>query len=363
MVGHKNGKYLEFLLDDGKTVKYDLSTGQSIGVRGKPVNSVCHKMKEYTVREVIDSIEDENYRNFLRYVNRYYNDYHTNNFGTLLTRAKTCKGKEQYFSSGVSSVSYNVPDFSYCPKGLITLAARHKFEISCSAIDAYKRDPNLFNLAFTLDYVSLSSDQIVNILTSRRNYENFIQCMMTTYNYQAKALLFYIDKIYTYEAVDVNTIMTDLYDNARMMSFISPKFEKYPNHLLTTHNIVIRNYNRMKQEFSEELFQKRVDNSLAFNYKEYQVVVPQCPQDIKDEAVQQNNCVASYIDHVIEGTCHIVFLRHKSNPDRSLITVEIRDNKIVQAKAAYNQDPSEKQWEALNKYQIYLNERKMKNAG
>ena len=72
MVGHKNGKYLEFLLDDGKTVKYDLSTGQSIGVRGKPVNSVCHKMKEYTVREVIDSIEDENYRNFLRYVNRYY---------------------------------------------------------------------------------------------------------------------------------------------------------------------------------------------------------------------------------------------------------------------------------------------------
>ena len=40
MVGHKNGKYLEFLLDDGKTVKYDLSTGQSIGVNGKPVTVI-----------------------------------------------------------------------------------------------------------------------------------------------------------------------------------------------------------------------------------------------------------------------------------------------------------------------------------
>lgn len=364
MVGHKNGKYLEFLLDDGKTVKYDLSTGQSIGVRGKPVNSVCHKMKGYSIKEVIDSIDDENYQNFLRYVYRYNNDYYARNFGTLLNKARECRGKEQYFSSGLTDIGWGAPDFKYCPKGFLNYAIKYGLSITNNAIEAYNKYPNLFNLAFSLEYLSLETKDLERILTHPTHANAyFIPFMMNQYNYQPKSLLLYIDKICTYEAVGVVEILYYLEDNARMMSFISPKFEKYPNHLLTTHNIVIRNYNRMKQEFSNEMFKKRIDNSLAFTYKEYQVIVPQCPQDIKDEAVQQNNCVASYIDRVIEGTCHIVFLRHKSNPDRSLITVEIRDNKIVQAKAAYNQDPSEKQWEALNKYQVYLNERKMKNAG
>lgn len=364
MVGHKNGKYLEFLLDDGKTVKYDLSTGQSIGVKGKPVNSVCHKMKGYSINEVIDSIDDENYRNFLRYVDKCHNLNCARNFGTLLNIARECRGQEQYFSSGLTDLYPNTPDFKYCPKGLLNYAVRYKLSITRGTINAYKESPNLFGLAFSLDYLSLDVKDIEHILTFMMTRNDFyVPYMMNRYNYNPKSLFLYIDKIYTYEAVSIETILYYLEDNARMMSSLSSKFEKYPNHFLTTHNIVIRNYNRMKQEFSNEMFQKRVDNSLAFTYKEYQVVVPQCPQDIKDEAVQQNNCVASYIDRVIEGSCSIVFLRNKANPDKSLITVEIRDGKIVQAKAAYNQEPNEEQLKVLDEYQIYLNERKMKNAG
>ena len=364
MVGHKNGKYLEFLLDDGKTVKYDLSTGQSIGVNGKPVNSVCHKMKGYSINKVIDSIDDENYRNFLRYVDKYHNSNCARNFGTLLNIARGCRGQEQYFSSGLTDLDKNTPDFRHCPKGLLNYAIKYKLSITRSTINAYKECPNLFALAFSLDYLSLDVKDIEYILTFREiPNEFYVPYMMNHYNYNPKSLLLYIDKIYTYEAVDGRMIPYDLKDNDRMMSSISSKFEKYPNHLLTTHHIVIRNYKRMKQKFSNEMFQKRVDNSLAFIYKEYQVVVPQCPQDIKDEAVQQNNCVASYIDRVIEVSCNIVFLRNKANLDKSLITVEIRDGKIVQAKAAYNQEPNEEQLKVLDEYQIYLNERKMKNAG
>lgn len=52
---------------------------------------------------------------------------------------------------------------------------------------------------------------------------------------------------------------------------------------------------------------------------------PNSTQDIKDESVSQNNCVASYIDKVIDGECHILFLRKKDNPSQSLITIEIRN--------------------------------------
>lgn len=45
MTGHKNGRFLEFTLDNGKVVKYDLVTGESIGTRGQPVKTVASHLK------------------------------------------------------------------------------------------------------------------------------------------------------------------------------------------------------------------------------------------------------------------------------------------------------------------------------
>ena len=49
MTGHKNGRFLEFTLDNGKVVKYDLATGESIGSSGKAVKSVAHHMKGFSI--------------------------------------------------------------------------------------------------------------------------------------------------------------------------------------------------------------------------------------------------------------------------------------------------------------------------
>ena len=86
MKGYKRGKFLEFELDNGKKVKYDLSTGDSIGIKGKPVKSVNHKMSGFSIPEVIESIDNENYRNFLYFVNK--REKNISNFGTLLKRQK-----------------------------------------------------------------------------------------------------------------------------------------------------------------------------------------------------------------------------------------------------------------------------------
>ena len=81
-------------------------------------------------------------------------------------------------------------------------------------------------------------------------------------------------------------------------------------------------------------------------FGDYRFIYPSCTQDIKDEATSQSNCVASYIDRVLDGDCHIMFLRYKDSPDKSLVTLEIRGDKIVQARQRYN-NPCTKEQESV----------------
>ena len=131
------------------------------------------------------------------------------------------------------------------------------------------------------------------------------------------------------------------------LSIYLSKENKYPRHFLTTHAIACRNYNRLKQQFQEESFQTRIDLTLEDKIGDYIFIYPRTTQDVKDEAVQQNNCVASYISSVIDGQCHILFMRDSSEPDKSLVTLEVVDNVIVQAKQRFNYDVTPKQRAAI----------------
>ena len=69
----------------------------------------------------------------------------------------------------------------------------------------------------------------------------------------------------------------------------------------------------------------------------FKVVVPLTNTMIVDEAEQQRHCVASYIDKIVRGETHIVFIRMKDNIDESLLTVEINnDNTICQVRGFQN---------------------------
>lgn len=161
----------------------------------------------------------------------------------------------------------------------------------------------------------------------------------------------YVDFLKTFEAIeDMNFIMKELYDYASMMQKISPKFDKYPRHFLTTHKIACRNYNRLMQQFEEEDFQKQINKGMENSFGDYCFIYPESTQDIKDEAVQQNNCVSSYIERVIDGRCHILFLRKKDEPDKSLVTIEVKNGKIVQALQRFNHPLTKEQQEVVDKW-------------
>lgn len=358
---YKDKQFLIFDFEDGKTVKYDFATKTAIGKKGKPVKDLRGQLSGMTMKELIECCDDQKYAKFLKFVQNksYYSVY---NIGTILSRVPRYAKFEQIFSAGFEDIvdsNYFSKTIHDIPKSLVKLARNRQIKISDKRCDYWKHNPDAHCIGYELDYISLTDADILNIWVSERGYreemnytyiyESYFNTLIDDYGYNPKALFLYVDALKTYEALeDIQYIMRELYDYARMMKTISNKFEKYPRNFLTTHKIACRNYNRLKKEFSEEIFRSRIKTGYECSYKDYQFIYPKSTQEIKDEAVQQNNCVASYIDNVIDGECHIMFLRKKDNPKDSLVTLEIRENKIVQAKRHFNEPVTEEDQKAID---------------
>lgn len=378
---YKERQFLIFDFEDGKTVKYDFATKTCIGKNGKPVKNLCSQLSGITMDCIINNCVDKQYAKFLKFVKdryQYDNCRAIYNIGTILSKVPDYAKYEQIYSAGIEDIcddKFNM-GINDIPKGLIKLCRNNNISMSNNLVKFYKKNPDAYNIAYQLEYMSLSNRDIFDILTEYKrvrvndniiywnyHYENIgiYITLIKEYGYTAKALLKYIDHIKTFEAIDsMSYLLSELYDYAKMMKEISPKFDKYPRHLLTTHKIACRNYNRLKQEFDEPKFKQRIDLSLKKTFGDYRFIYPKCIQDIKDEAVAQNNCVASYIDRVIDGHCHILFLRLKNRLEDSLVTIEVRNNKIVQALQRFNNPLSKEQQEIVDRWNKWR-ENKIKN--
>ena len=313
------------------------------------------------MKELIECCDDEKYAKFLDFVRRKYPNY-ISNIGTILSKVPYYSRFEQIFSAGFDDIidsSNFQKTINDIPKSLIKVARDRKVKISDRFCDYWKKNPDAHYMAYQLEFMSLT-DEDINLILKRDNcnYENgkyhyysYYNKLIENYGYNPKSLLLYLDILKTFEAIDdMNYLLKELEDYANIMSTISPKYEKYPRNFLTTHKIACRNYNRLKKEFSEEIFRTRINKDYECAFGDYQFIYPDSTQDIKDEAVSQNNCVASYIDKVIDGQCHIMFLRKKSKPNDSLVTIEIRDNKIVQARRRFNDPVTEEDQVAIDKW-------------
>ncbi len=355
---YKEKQYLIFDYEDGRTVKYDFATKTAIGIKGKPVKDLKSQLRGFTLSELYECFDDKKYANFLRFIkNEEYNQIY--NIGTILDKVPQYSRFEQIFSAGIDDIIDSGVHFKYSinelPKSLIKLCKTHKIKISNSIVKYYIENPDAHYIAYNLDYISLSDDDIINVWKVNRYYHgsycSYFNMLVNDFGYKAKDLWLYIDRIKTFEAIDdVKYLVRELYDYANMMRQLSHKYDKYPRNLLTTHQIACRNYNRMKKEFSEEMFKKRIDKKYECSFEDYIFIYPDSTQEIKDEAVSQNNCVASYIDDVIDGKCHILFLRKKDKPKDSLITIEVRNNKIVQARRRFNEPIIEEDKKAINMF-------------
>ena len=345
----KEKELIIFDFEDGKTATYNMNTGETIGKMGKPVKSLQVALSGYNIQDVLNSFEDKGYRNFLMYVqnnlvsHRYDWRQHeyvsrVTNLGTLLNTANGYKTLSQYIIAGIDANCYIRTPLKDVPKGLLKLCRNYNMQISDNLIKRYSQIPNEYNTIFSMEFENINDAEKWDIMEALvPSYYGNGRRLLTDFNYNFKALLKYIDYLCTFEGLSAcESLVREIGDYANMMSQISHKFEKYPRYFLSTHKIAVRNYMRLKQEFDEKRFAERIKPEYEITYKDYKFFYPRTIQEIKDEAVQQHNCVASYIDRVINGSCDILFLRKKDTPNKSAVTIEVRNGKIVQALQAYN---------------------------
>ena len=212
----------------------------------------------------------------------------------------------------------------------------------------YINDIDTNNLKYMIEMLE---DQLNNsgIMNFFADIDLFIE-LVDTYNYNSKMLIKYIIRdIKLEQGIDSYKVGLELLRDLNKMCKdmgIAPK-QRYSKSLKLHHDIVMSNYKVSIDEIRKNKFSEAVNKKdYIFNEyktKELSVVSPKEPNELIKEGDDMHHCVASYINSVIDKKCKIYFIRENERPDKSLVTVEVRNEGIVQAKAFGNAKPTVEQ--------------------
>lgn len=150
--------------------------------------------------------------------------------------------------------------------------------------------------------------------------------------------------------------LTLLRDYHRLVNHL-PRFPKYPKYLAMAHDVAVRNSKLVKSEGLKKGILDSYDKYSKFEMTvgKMSYLIPRCSEDLAEEGAMQSNCVAGYARSVSTGRTLVVFMRDKKTPEQSLVTIEVRDNTIVQAYKSMNRNLSYEQFVAMREWAIINN--------
>lgn len=127
----------------------------------------------------------------------------------------------------------------------------------------------------------------------------------------------------------------------------------YPDDLREAHDKLQKLLEVCRKEANNRLMKERYEilKNNIYKTKKFIIYPASSGDELVDESMQQNNCVKSYIERVALSECDIYFMRLNSDREHSLVTVEVRNNKVVQAKTKYNNVPTKEQWNFLKRWE------------
>lgn len=152
-----------------------------------------------------------------------------------------------------------------------------------------------------------------------------------------------VDKSFFNEYLDYLSMQQDFYGKVK---------EKYPAHFKTEHDIMALKVNQAKLIARCENFEQQNESikDLAYSGSGYCIVIPTKPEDLAEEGINLSHCVGQYIDRVAEGECHILFLRRRGDPERSLVTLQLSGKQICQAQGANRRPITEQERKFLKQW-------------
>lgn len=132
--------------------------------------------------------------------------------------------------------------------------------------------------------------------------------------------------------------------------------EFYPKDFEKRHTELSQKVYRVQNKIKSNKFKKAMmEHQLEYVNDQYLIVIPTAPSDLLQEGENQHNCVASYVDKVINKTSIVLFIRNINNPSKSLYTLELNtDYQVEQCRAYANQNIPEEVKVFLDEYTKHL---------
>lgn len=127
----------------------------------------------------------------------------------------------------------------------------------------------------------------------------------------------------------------------------------YPDNLQVQHDKVMDILEIVKNEENDKLIKERLKtlNKNIYQNKKYIIFPFDSANSVILEGKFLHICIKSYISRYANSQTTLYCLREINNKDTPLISVEVKDNKIIQARAKYNSAPTKEQQKFLDLWQ------------
>lgn len=365
-VVRKDGPMVIFDLEDGTCVKYDLQHHTTIGKQGKVVQGLNSQLCGALLLPSKAKFEDQGFFEYLKSI-MHSGGRSAYTISAVLKRVVYYQEKEGFARLGINTYGNLRTLVSQLPKEMLKwLTAKDRkntFTLQQHHIDAWIMNREVFQSMLSQRdtlYKDSFDRMLLSILEDGRYSYNSsaVLELVDKYRCEPTAVARYLVMIETREGVDIRQAAILLRDYHKMQTAMVQgyhKYEKYPMHLMYAHHLVLRNFNRLcTNRFNDEEFAKTYNPSLEMTMGGYDFICPHTVAQIKDEAVQQQHCVASYIDNVLKGECHIILMRKHNDPCRAAVTLEVIGGKVNHAAGQYNREPTDEEWRVIADYERFI---------
>lgn len=191
-----------------------------------------------------------------------------------------------------------------------------------------------------------------------RYLEDFIMYGDSTYDLEEIAKYISLNRFIKYSKMHHKNVKIYLYKDylrfAKSLGFdLKNKRYAFPKNLKEEHDKLAAQYDIKKNEIIQNAIIKRGKELIKNQYKNKNFIILPAPslEALINEGKQQNNCVRTYAEKYAESDCDIYFMRDINKPKKSLVTIEVKNNSVVQSRIKNNDDPNQKQLEFINKWE------------
>lgn len=371
-IDYKIGLYY-FDISKTNVVLYDILLTFEIDYVNKKIKEVSNINNIYDINKKViydvkhDKYYDEsNYKKF-KYYNKYdiydYERYVYDNLDELKdneTYKYSYLWKDDFVISSDSvsleSILINpifYPQFEYLVKsGFYTIACDYidkieykgnfmdTFGVSKDRINRFDKRELTINDIYALRYFDIRDRELLRFISNRISSDIFKDYLLHQ-KYNSKMLRKYM---YYYGVCDTLCKHTLKYKQDKDSIYYPLDLDKCINNIAS----LIRESNPDIDSMISKTYKILSIN----NYEDDKYIIRPIMslEDLLEEATMQNNCLASYYNDIGILEKEIYVMRSKDNINKSLVTIEISNNKLVQARERFNKDVRDEYLDIINKW-------------